>query len=94
LRNQLTNEIVTRLNKTPETDKKAILISVLGSLKNPDDLNVLQAYLGSEDIDLQLSAIRALSEWPNAGPAAELKEIIGKSDDLRIKTLALRGFTR
>ncbi len=90
----ITNEIVTWLNKTPETDKKAILISVLGSLKNPDDLNVLQTYLGSEDTDLQLSAIRALLEWPNAGPAAELKEIIGKSDDLRIKTLALRGFTR
>jgi HEAT repeat protein len=94
LANPLTKEIVTRLNTTAEPGKKAILISVLGSLKNPDDLDVLLAYLNSEDIDLQLSAVRALSEWPNAGPAAGLKEIIGKTDDLRVKTLALRGFTQ
>ncbi len=89
-----TKAIVARLDNTPEPDKKAILISVLGSLKNPDDLDVVQAYLNSDDTDLQLSAIRALSEWPNAGPAAGFKEIIALTDDLRVKTLALRGFTQ
>lgn len=92
--NAATDEIVACLNKTAEKEKKSSLISVLGSIKKPDDLNVLQNYLNSEDIDLKLSAIRALSEWPNAGPAENLKKIITESDDLRLKTLALRGFTQ
>ncbi|MFA5533030.1 MAG: HEAT repeat domain-containing protein [Mariniphaga sp.] len=92
--NAATEEIVAFLKNTPEKEKKSSLISVLGSIKKPGDINVLQHYLNSEDVDIQLSAIRALSEWPNAGPAENFKKMINNTDDLRVKTLALRGFTQ
>ena len=87
-------EITAFLESTPEENDKASLISVLGNIKNPNDLDVLIGFLDHDSGDLRLSAIRALSDWPDAGPAPEFKKLLETSDDMRVKILTLRGFSR
>ena len=41
-----------------------------------------------------MAAIRALSGWPNAKPAADLLEVADSTEDKIQRTLALRGFVR
>jgi HEAT repeat protein len=89
-----TGTIVTYLEKTPESDKKAKLIPLIGSFKNPDDLEILLDLLDSDEPVLKLSAIRALSEWPDSGPMKKFRDIITRSDDARVKILALRGYNQ
>ena len=87
-------EIISFLESTRKENDKASLISVLGNIKNPHDMDVLIGFLDHDSGDLRLSAIRALSDWPDAGPAHEFKELLETSDDMRVKILTLRGFTR
>ncbi len=88
------SEIVELLDILMNERDKASLISVLGNIKSPNDLDVLLDYLDHDSEDLRLSAIRALSDWPDAGPATRFKELLETSDDMRVKILTLRGFTR
>jgi HEAT repeat protein len=67
------------------------LIEVLGKIKNPDDLPVLLEHLETDDMHLKTNVIRALHNWPNAGPKNELREIVETTDDLRLRTLSLRA---
>jgi HEAT repeat protein len=86
---------ITALLDIPMNERdRASLISVLGNIKNPDDLHVLLGYLDQGNEEIRLSAIRALSDWPDAGPAPKFKELMATSDDPRVKVLTLRGFTR
>jgi HEAT repeat protein len=88
------SEIIALLGVPLGERDRASLISILGNIKNPNDLHVLLGYLDHDSEELRLSAIRALSDWPDAGPAPRFRELLETSDDLRIKTLTLRGFTR
>ena len=67
-------------------------IAILGEIGDDRDFSILKEYLNSEDPEIQLAAIRALSMWPNATPKDDLKSIAETTKDLRKHTLALRGY--
>ena len=72
-------------------DVRSALINVLGRIQNPDDLEVLLEHLDTDDMHLKINVIRALHDWPNAGPKKELRDIVEDTEDLRLKTMALRA---
>jgi HEAT repeat protein len=86
--------IVEHLENTTDKENTSALIAVLGNIKNPGDMEAIASYLDHEDQDLKLSAVRALSDWPDAQPARKLRELVVLSNDVRLKTLALRGHTQ
>jgi hypothetical protein len=85
---------VDYLNRTSDNDTKSSLISVLGDIKNPEDVTVLLTYLNSDEMALQLSALRALTDWPNADPLEAFELILDETEDTRIRALSLRGYTQ
>lgn len=89
-----TKQVQEFIEQTPATRDKASLIAVLGNIKNNEDLPLLLAYLEHEEIDLQLAAIRALTDWPNSRPADKLMTVAGSSPDIRVQTLAIRACSR
>jgi HEAT repeat protein len=89
-----TKQVQEYIEQTPATRDKASLIAVLGNIKNNEDLPLLLAYLEHEEIDLQLAAIRALTDWPNSRPADKLMTTAGSSPDIRVQTLAIRACNR
>ncbi|TVR70765.1 MAG: HEAT repeat domain-containing protein [Marinilabiliales bacterium] len=72
-------------------DVRSELISVLGRIQNPDDLEIFLEHLDTDDMHLKNNVIRALHDWPDAGPKKELREIVEDTDDMRLRTLALRA---
>ena len=92
--NAATEIIVEALKNAGDNENITSLLSVLGTIGNPEDVNVLKEYLSVEDTELQLAAIRALSEWPNAAPLEELKEVMNTAADERLKAMAVKGFTQ
>lgn len=92
--NAPTNVMVKALENATDKENKTALMSVLGTIGKPEDVKVLTNFLHAGDSDLQLAAIRALSEWPNAAPLEEFKKVMETTADERLKALAVKGFTQ
>jgi len=86
--------IIGYLNQASESENRSSLIAVLGNIKNPGDMEVLAAYLDTEDKEVRLSAVRALSDWPDAGPLEHFKKILRETEDPQLKALSLKGYTQ
>ncbi len=83
--------IIEALNAKPGPASAASLISILGQLGEPEGLPVLRKALKSEEDEIRLATIRALSTWPDAVPYPDLMGIVTSTADQRMHTLALRG---
>jgi HEAT repeat protein len=70
----------------------ASLVNIIGMIGDDEDLDVLRAQLASGEEEVQLTVIRAMSGWPDAGPMEDLKELASSTEDQRKHTLALRGY--
>jgi len=73
---------------------KCSLLSVLGKIGDNSALPVLRTALEEKDIKVKDAAVRALSDWPNAEPMADLLKIARSSGDEKHRILALRGYVR
>jgi uncharacterized protein len=73
---------------------KGALLEVLGSFGGPAALAAVRAELKSNDPDVRAAATRSLANWPDAAPLDELAALAAASDDVKCKTLALRGVAR
>ena len=85
------SDIIKALEAEPDLQAAGSLISVLGQLGEPRGLPVLRDALSSDEEEIRLAAIRALSAWPDASPLPDLLEIVTTTSDPRKHTLALRG---
>lgn len=92
--NGTNGELIRYMESAPQTRDKISMLAVLGNVRNPGDLSKIMPYLKNENPELKLAALRALSDWPDAGPMYALREIVTVSDDIRFKTLALRAHTQ
>lgn len=72
--------------------KAGSLLEVLGNIGSPKSLPVLRKALSSKKSEMKLSAIRALSDWPNGEPMADLLPLAQKAKDETQRILALRGY--
>lgn len=84
-------EIIEVLSAGADQATTISLITLLGQISDPKDLPILLEYLASEDDDIQLATIKALSGWPDASPLPELMNIVQSTEDQRKHTLALRA---
>ncbi|MEW6357839.1 MAG: HEAT repeat domain-containing protein [Planctomycetota bacterium] len=57
-------------------------------------LDALRSALSDANETIHVTALRALADWPDAGPIAELLAIIQTTANERDKVLALRGYVR
>jgi HEAT repeat protein len=69
-------------------------IAILGEIGDNLDYPVLKEFLYSAPPEIQLAALRALSDWPDATPKNDLKTITETTADARKHTLALRGYVQ
>jgi hypothetical protein len=86
--------LLARLEKTADEATAGSLVSVLGALKNPADLPVLQRWLRDGRRGVQLRVVAALGQWPDAVAADDLGALFAESDDAGLRMEALRGAVR
>jgi HEAT repeat protein len=70
------------------------LLRVLGRIGAAPGLPVLRAALKDKGEEIQIAAVRALSDWPNSDPMSDLQELARTGATPRHQVLALRGFIR
>lgn len=86
--------VLAALPAAKDADAKCSLMSVLGKIGDEAAMPVLQEALGDKDDKIKDAAVRALSDWPTATPAADLLKVAQTSENQVHKTLALRGYVR
>jgi HEAT repeat protein len=86
--------VLAALPLAKDLDAKCSLLSVLGKIGDESALPVLREALGDKDDQVKDAAVRALSDWPTATPAADLLKVAQTSENQVHKTLALRGYVR
>lgn len=89
-----TEIILSACVATKDTKIKGSLMEILGGIGDDKALPLLNSALSDSDADIKASAIRALSNWPNAKPINDLLAIAKDSDNNTHHVLALRGFVR
>jgi HEAT repeat protein len=86
--------VLAALPSAKDVDARCSLMSVLGRIGDEAALPVLREALGDKEDKIKDAAVRALSDWPTAAPAADLLKVAQKSENPVHKTLALRGYVR
>lgn len=86
--------ILAAMPSAKDVTSKSSLLSVLGKVGGVKALPVLCSALADADPELQKTAIKALSEWPDGAPADDLLKVAETSGNKTNQALALRGFVR
>jgi HEAT repeat protein len=86
--------VLAALPTAKDVDAKCSLLSVLGKIGDEAALPVLRDALGDKEDKIKDAAVRALSDWPTAAPAADLLKVAQTSENQVHKILALRGYVR
>ena len=84
--------ILQELNTTKDDNFKISLIRVLGKIGANNSLTELRKSLKSDNENIRIASIKALSDWPTSAPINDLQNIATTSQDKLSKILALRGF--
>ncbi len=88
------NAVLLKMKSIKDNNTKRALIRVLGKIGDPNSLETLYATLDDSDVELHGETIRALSQWPDAGPMDRLWKIAVAEKDLTLHALALQGVVR
>ncbi|MBN2019518.1 MAG: HEAT repeat domain-containing protein [Sedimentisphaerales bacterium] len=86
--------ILNVLGSAKDVNVRCVLFETLGSIGDVNSLGVLRTSLKDDSAEVQTAAVRALSDWPNAIPAADLLKVAQTSANQTHRALALRGYVR
>lgn len=86
--------VLAVLPNVKDNPDRASLLRTLGRIGDSSSLPTLRTALTAREADIQDAAIRALSDWPTAEPVPDLLKVAQTAENVRYKTLALRGFVR
>lgn len=89
---QCTDDILSKYHRADNDKQRVALILTLGGLGHPSALPVLREALRDDSSDIRYAAIKALSVWPNAAPAADLVNVVRSTSNPTHRVLALRGY--
>jgi type 1 glutamine amidotransferase/HEAT repeat protein len=89
-----TTAIIRELQSSSVSKTSASLLDILGKIGDAQALPIIRSSLKSKDPEIQVAAIRALSEWPDSQPLDDLLQIAEKSTNEKFRILALRGYVR
>ncbi len=73
--------VLAALPTAKDVDAKCSLLSVLGKIGDEAALPVLRESLGDKEDKIKDAAVRALSDWPTAAPAADLLKVAQTSEN-------------
>lgn len=73
---------------------KCSLLRVLGRIGGTKALSAVRASVKDRDEEVRDAAVRALVDWPDAGPAEDLLELARGATKETHRVLALRGYVR
>ena len=91
-KNACFDPLVAGLGKADDKGK-VCLLGVLPTLGGQKGFRVIRTYLTAEK-DVKKAAVRALADWPDNAPLADLLAVAKNDSDRTIKILALRGYIR
>ena len=80
--------------KDAPTARKIALLNALATVGGPQALAAIQGELQLTDPELRVSALRLLSDWPDATPLDSIASVAQTTSDARSKMLALRGLAK
>jgi HEAT repeat protein len=83
--------VLTALDKADDTTRP-MLLEVLGVVQGDKALAALRAAMGSSNVEVKRSAVRAMSGWRDMAPMADLLKLAKDDPDEANKILALRGY--
>ncbi len=87
-------QVLAAATNITELKARCSLLGILGKIGDNRALSVLRKALADSNGDVKRAAILALSEWPDAGPAAELLSV-AKNDAVVVRqVLALQGYIK
>lgn len=84
--------VLAKLSQVKDVNAKVGLLRALGRIGESEALPTLRESLSNKNEDLQVAAIRALSDWPPPAVTQDLLDLAQKSTNKRNQILALRGF--
>ena len=84
--------VVAKYNEVSVEQQKVDLLRTLGLIGEEEALASVKAALENDNAEIKAAGIRALSDWPNDGPAEDLFTIAKTAKEARFKVLALRGY--
>jgi HEAT repeat protein/type 1 glutamine amidotransferase len=70
------------------------LLTVLSRIGDNASLVAVRSELNNSNVDVRKAAIRALADWPDPAPLADLLNVAKSSDDTTEQILALRGYIK
>jgi HEAT repeat protein len=82
--------IIGSIGRYPTAQRRQVL-PLLAEIGTADALEAAQAASRDSDLELAKEAVRVLSQWPNAGPAARLLELARAGTEPTLRVLASRG---
>ncbi len=83
-----------QLRKAGSQQERVVLLELAGQLGGERALALLISAARDPDPEIQLTALRALSEWPDARPMAILRETVRAKPSGRLRSIAMRGYVR
>ncbi len=80
----------------PKADPKAkgALLRIASNFGGAKALAAVRGALRDPNKDVRGAALRALADWPDAGPTEDLLGVVKTGDSLAVKVIALRGYVR
>ena len=86
--------VLAALDTTRDIASRCSLLKILGDLGDSRGLGELRTALQTTDATVQDTAVRALSQWPDASVLADLLGIVKTTTNPTHRILALRGYVR
>lgn len=89
-----TGLVLAALDKAKDVAVDASLVRILGALGDATGLDAVRAAASSKNKDIEDAGVRALVDWPDAGPMADVQKLAKESKDETHQVLAVRGLIR
>jgi len=89
-----TQTVLAAWSPTLPVPVRGSMLRVLGGIGGAEAQGVVEAGLADPNDEIQDTALRALADWPDAGPAHTLAQAAAKAKDEKYRVLALRGYVR
>jgi hypothetical protein len=92
--NAATTAVLDVIDSVKDIKVRCALLRTLGGIGDSRALGILRTGLKDDNAEVQATAIRALSDWPNAEPVTNLLKVAQTSDNETHRAMALRGYVR
>jgi HEAT repeat protein len=85
--------ILNSLETTSDIENKCSLLKLLGYTNNNDAFKMLNNELQSDNEKIKLASVIGLSSWSTPEPLTKLVQVAETTNDEKIRSTALKGFT-